>query len=47
MFINKNNYLYGGYVFTNVPFYLRLHIKSFYPPPFRFTQNGGFILEKI
>lgn len=41
------NDFYGGYVFTTLPFYVRLYVKSFYPRPFRFTQNGGFILERI
>ncbi len=42
-----NQQLYSGYVITTLPFYVRLYVKSFYPRPFRFTQNGGFILERI
>jgi len=46
-YIMNNPNVYGGYVLTTIPFYVRLYVKSFCPRPFRFTQNGGFILERI
>ena len=44
MISNIDN-LYSGYALTQLPFHVRLYVKSFYPSPFRFVKNGGFVLE--
>lgn len=44
MISNIDN-LYSGYALTQLPFHVILYVKSFYPSPFRFVKNGGFVLE--